>query len=270
MEHLYELLKIEAREIDHFFQKACIEGKGTPQEVSDRREVAVKKFLEKYFPFPYRIAKGNIRDSYGNSSNSIDCVILNPAHPYTVSDDEKYSIILADGVDVAVEVKPDLSSKDEIHRSLKQIASVKRLTRRNHGLLLTSKYTKEQIDTAKKIPTFIFGNKTYTSIRTLIKAIVDFYLSENIPQEEQFDFIVINNRCIIFNFKKCSHYLTTETEGIYFTETGEMTVAGFLFWLNELPQSAPRMSSPVLKHYINLKNEQIQTFDDLNLKLLKK
>ena len=42
------------------FEKASIEGEGTPQEVADRREEVVKRFLEKYFPFPYRVVKGNI------------------------------------------------------------------------------------------------------------------------------------------------------------------------------------------------------------------
>lgn len=269
MNHLYELLKIEALEINHFFQKACLEGKGTPQEVSDRRETAVKRFLEKYFPFPYRIAKGNIRDSYGNSSSSIDCIILNPAHPYTVSDDEKYSIILADGVDVAIEVKPDFSSEKEVQRSLRQIASVKKLTRKKHGVLLENRLAEGQIAGYKKIPTFIFGNKTYKDIRTLITKIVNFYLAENIPRNEQFDFIIINDNCIIFNSKKDSYfYLNNSTEGIFFIESKEMTIANFLFWLNQLPQSSPKISSSVLEHYLKFEPENLKTFHDLNSLLL--
>ncbi|SHN93087.1 hypothetical protein BHECKSOX_2111 [Bathymodiolus heckerae thiotrophic gill symbiont] len=63
MSNLLDLLKIESNELAVSFKKASIEGQGTPQEVSDRRETAVKKLLEKYFPFPFRIAKGNISDS---------------------------------------------------------------------------------------------------------------------------------------------------------------------------------------------------------------
>ena len=66
MNNLIKLLKIEGTEINHFFEKASFEGEGTPQEVSDRGKGTLTSFLKKYFPFPYRIAKGNIRDSYGN------------------------------------------------------------------------------------------------------------------------------------------------------------------------------------------------------------
>jgi len=83
-------------------------------------------FIKKYFPFPFRLAKGQIIDSFGKESASIDCILLNPNHPYTTNSNEKhFSAILSDGVDVAIELKPDLNSEKEIHRSLKQIKSVK-------------------------------------------------------------------------------------------------------------------------------------------------
>ena len=87
MNNLIKLLNSESDEINHLFEKAQIEGEGTPQEVSDRRENALTNFLKKFFPFPYRIAKGNIRDSFGKHSMSIDCIVLNPNHPYTTSDE---------------------------------------------------------------------------------------------------------------------------------------------------------------------------------------
>ena len=133
MSNLLDLLEIESKELAVSFEKASVEGQGTPQEVSDRREIAVKKLLEKYFPFPFRIAKGNISDSHGNRSASIDCIVLNPDHPHTVSDEEKFSAILADGVDFAIEVKPDLTKVDEINRALNQLKTVKSLTRVKDG-----------------------------------------------------------------------------------------------------------------------------------------
>ena len=63
MSKLLEILKIESQEIATSFAKASIEGEGTPQEVSDRREDIIHNFLEKFFPFPFRIVKGNIIDS---------------------------------------------------------------------------------------------------------------------------------------------------------------------------------------------------------------
>ncbi|SHN93085.1 hypothetical protein BHECKSOX_2110 [Bathymodiolus heckerae thiotrophic gill symbiont] len=75
---------------------------------------------------------------------------MNPDHPYAVSDDEKFSAILADGVDFAIEVKPDLTKVDEINRALNQLKTVKSLTRVNDGLLLKSKVSQEAQSTAKK------------------------------------------------------------------------------------------------------------------------
>jgi len=106
---LLELLKIELSEIHNGFMKASVEGKGTPQEVAERREQIVQRFFEKYYPFPFRITKGNIVDSFGNSSHSIDCVILDPSHPYTIdSANNRPSILFTVGVDFAIEIKGSL------------------------------------------------------------------------------------------------------------------------------------------------------------------
>lgn len=198
---LLEILSLEAKEIALSFEKASIEGQGTPQEVSDRRESAfVNAFISKYFPFPFRVEKGNIIDSYNKRSNSIDCVVLNPAHPYTIdSKNERASIIFADGVDYAIEIKPDLTSQAEIERSLLQIQSVKKLRRKKHGILLLGKMIREKtiepeaIETAYQIPCFIFANKTYTDISLLLTYIMEYYIREDVPPREQFDYIVINN-----------------------------------------------------------------------------
>ena len=55
MSKLIEILKIESQEIATSFAKASIEGEGTPQEVSDRREDIINNFLKKFFPFPFRV-----------------------------------------------------------------------------------------------------------------------------------------------------------------------------------------------------------------------
>src|SRR5690606_21383820 len=185
-EKLLRLLKFEAKEIQLSFEKASIEGEGTPQEVAERREmVLVKSFLEKYFPFPYRRAKGNIIDSYNERSNYIICIVLSPSHPYTIDPkNENATIIFADGVDFAIEVKPDFTNKKEIERSLNRIRSVKNLRRKRDSILLKSQHSAETIANAKLIPTFIFSDKTFVDIRTLINHIVDYYLLNNVPPSE--------------------------------------------------------------------------------------
>ena len=268
MDKLIELLRIETEEIATSFRKASIEGEGTPQEVSDRREDAVNRFLKKYFPFPYRVVKGNIIDSFGGRSNSIDCIVINPSHPYTVDcDGGRASIIFADGVDYAIEVKPDLSKDDEIERSLNQIQSVKKLSRVRTGLAETT----EAKERAKKIPAFIFSNKTYVNIKTLVSNIVDYYVTNNVPKCEQFDLLVLNNRAILFNFGKTAKLQYKDFEGIQIAETGEDTLAIFLLFMNQIPKSEPEIDQNILKIYLRnadiLSCYKMQKFDDLNAKL---
>lgn len=271
MSDLIELLKVEGKEISLSFAKASIEGKGTPQEIADRREVAFTKFLQKYFPFPYRLAKGNILDSFGKRSASIDCILLNPSHPYTISNDLKYSIILADGVDFAIEIKPHLNSDVEITRSLKQIQTVKELTRQKSGVLnFPTKITEEYEVTTKKIPGIIFGTNTYKDLNLLLDRIVNYYEANRISRLFQFDLIVINNQCLILNSRKDSYiYLKEFSEGIYILNYGDLTIPAFLMYLNLLPQSEIRMSNTVLEAYLKINPEEIMTCQDINERILK-
>ena len=270
--NLERLLKSEAREINHLFEKASIEGEGTPQEVSDRRESALTSFLKKFFPFPYRLAKGNIRDSYGNRSMSIDSILLNPNHPFTTTNDIQYSIILADGVDFAVELKPHLNSDYEIERSLKQIKSVKELRRIKTSvweLGFGDEYSEPYKETCKTIPAIIFSILTYKKEKLLLEKIVTFYEKEKIKRINQFDFIVVNNEFIIFNSRIDSYvHFEKMDEGIYIYDYKELTLAAFLLQLNKLPQSEMRFSSTVLEHYIKVKPNEERSYPELNKRLL--
>ena len=265
MNKLIELLQMETKEIAVSFQKASIEGEGTPQEVADRREEVVKRFLEKYFPFPYRIAKGNIIDSFGNRSNSIDCIVLNPSHPYTVDPvNGKASVIFADAVDYAIEVKPDLSQKKEIERGLEQIRSVKKLMRVRTGLAKKP----EEIERAKHIPAFIFSDKTYVDMRTLISHITDYYVENAVPKEEQFDLLVVNNRAIVINFGQKAKFQKKDIEMIGVCDTGEDTLATFLILMNILPKSEPEIDKNILRIYLqDTPGYHSSTYPDVHDKL---
>lgn len=267
MSKLIEILKIESQEIATSFAKASIEGEGTPQEVSDRREDIINNFLKKFFPFPFRVVKGNIIDSYGNKSNSIDCIVINPSHPYTLDGERgKPSIIFADGVDYAIEVKPDLSNANEIERGLKQVQSVKKLVRIRTGFVRSE----EGKDRAKRIPTFIFAEKTYADIRTLISKITDFYVANRVPKQEQFDMIIVNNRTIVLNIGKKMKLQLDDFDGIVYTDAGENTLALFLLYMNLIPKSEPEISDNILKLYLQKENLQslgMQYYPDLNEKL---
>ena len=129
MDDLYQLLREDGIELEAKFRKASIEGKGTSQEVADFREHAVQDFVARFFPYPHRITKGKLRDSFGAISDSIDCIVCNPNHPYTVDSHGKFRLLLVEGIDVAIEVKPDIASSAELRRGLEQGLSVKALKR---------------------------------------------------------------------------------------------------------------------------------------------
>ncbi|SHN93084.1 hypothetical protein BHECKSOX_2109 [Bathymodiolus heckerae thiotrophic gill symbiont] len=99
--------------------------------------------------------------------------------------------------------------------------------------------------------------------------IVEYYEQNSIKNEAQFDCIVINGRCLIFNSRENSYInLSKDSQGILIAELGDQTLAGFLLWLNRLPLSSPGISAPVLEHYLKFDIEQLQTYHDLNARLL--
>lgn len=48
MEDLLQLIKADAEELEIQFRRASVQGRGTPQEISDFRENAVQSFLSNY------------------------------------------------------------------------------------------------------------------------------------------------------------------------------------------------------------------------------
>lgn len=244
---LLELLKIELTEIHQGFKKASIEGKGTPQEVSDRREQIVQRFFEKYYPFPFRITKGNIIDSFGNSSNSIDCVILDPSHPYTIdSTNNRPSILFADGVDFAIEIKGCLKSKDEVTRAANQLISVKNLQRVNCGVYIDDLRTPFHF----KIPCVLFVHETYTNIESLLDEIISYYYEMKVKRLNQFDLLVTSS-CVIMN----SHPDTinyNNYEGLILCESNDYTLGVMLYWMSLFPLVQPQFSDDVISHYLKI------------------
>lgn len=267
-EKLIELLTIEAKEIAFSFQKARLEGEGTPQEVADRREECFKSFLSKYFPFPYRIVKGNIRDSYGNSSYSIDCIVLNPSHPHTIDpNNDKASFIFADGVDFAIEIKSDLSNKNELKRALLQIQSVKKLRRVKHTLFIESNPSDESIEYRKTVPGIIVADKAYEDPRKLIESIYAFYNENQVPPIEQFDLLLVNNRYLMYNVRPNAYYCHKDSYCLGYGEYREKSIAALLYELNTLPHCEMLMGENVMKIYLEgIRVENLTHCPDLDIK----
>lgn len=124
----------------------------------DAKEYSVQDFIGSYLTNEYRIQKGCIYNKTSNSNN-IDCVILAPNHPILTT--PKRSVILAEGVYAAVEIKPDIYDKKEFSRGLEQVKSIKALERKTYLPELSSLLRTETTpDFAKKIPCILFSNKS--------------------------------------------------------------------------------------------------------------
>ncbi|MFJ5621998.1 DUF6602 domain-containing protein [Peribacillus loiseleuriae] len=254
MKEFLDVLKLEASEIQNRFLRSSIEGKGTSQEVSDFREHAVQDFVRRYYPFPYQISKGGIYDSYGNRSDSIDCLILHPNHPHTINSHGKHSLIVADGVDAAIEVKPSLASKKELERALIQGISVKKLRRRIDTLLLENR--QHVLNLSKQIPYFIFSLEAKKDVKGTINEIKTFYAENQTAVIDQLDVVVILNKGLIVNYKYAdlypwkSNFTNEQKAGWLFEEWGENSLAGFLYNLDRSFGASANITESYLKYYL--------------------
>ncbi|MCK4329076.1 hypothetical protein KAX02_04470 [candidate division WOR-3 bacterium] len=212
-----------AEQICDKMEEASEKHSGSPEMVARAREAAFRKTMERFFPFPYKITKGELYDSIGRRSSSIDCVICAPNHPHLYDENGNIEIILVDGVHAAIELKPDLKDlpasfgsnrkhEPEIIRALKQAYSVKVLKRTRSSLLpllsLGKKVSKEKIDYSYRCPTYIFSYDS-SDIDKLCKYVSDYYIYNNIPIQEQIDMLFILKKGLIIN-NKCPDFTITK------------------------------------------------------------
>lgn len=254
MDDLYALLREEALQLNSEFRKASIQGRGTSQEVADFRENAVQAFLARYFPFPHRIAKGKVRDSFGTIAASIDCVICAPNHPYTVSTRDKFSLLLAEGVDSVIEVKPNIADRAELYRALEQGLSVKKLRRATSPRMNESGILGEW---SKRVPFGVFAMQCKAAPIETGFEILEFYETRGVDPLDQADFIAVNDVCIFSNFidKSLNLWKVAEADypnhqGWFYEGWGQDSLVGFLIRLHRVAHAGLKMQEDVLPRYL--------------------
>lgn len=252
MNDLYALLREDASQIASEFRKASIQGRGTSQEIAEFRENSVQAFLARYFPFPHRIAKGKVRDSFGNIAASIDCVICAPSHPYTVSARDKFSLLLAEGVDAVVEVKPDIADRAELHRALEQGLSVKALRRATTSLLHAHHPMSEW---AERVPFGVFSMRCKAAPIETGFEVLEFYADRGIPPIDQADFIVVNDVCVFSNYVDRSLNMWKMPDfpnqtGWFYEGWRQDSLAGFLLRLHQVAHAGVKVQEDVLPRYL--------------------
>ena len=257
LDKLIEILRGEAESLSKDFKKASSLGEGTPQEIADYRENSFRSFISRFFPNPYRVVKGKIHDSYGNGpSASIDCVLVNPVHPHLIDTQNKFQLLLADGVDLVIELKPDLSKTDELVRALNQSISVKKLRRVKGPFVLPQNKPKHVIEVSRQIPFFVFTQKVKSNVIDTVHEIMSWYKQNSIPMDSRIDAIAINDLGIL-NYIKHSDFYSyswklpeSEKTGWFLECWGEATLVGFLLRLETSFSAVANIQEGVLSRYL--------------------
>ncbi|MDV7767413.1 hypothetical protein [Peribacillus sp. CSMR9] len=150
--------------------------------------------------------------------------ITNASFPHTVNNSGKHSLIVSDGVDVAIEVKPDIANFHELQRRLVQGISVKKWRRRVNTLIYENSKPEYIRNHSKQVPFFIFSIKAKSNIDDTIREIKTYYEENDVPIFEQIDCIVVLNKGIIINYKYeelypwISTYTDEQKAGWFFEE----------------------------------------------------
>jgi hypothetical protein len=256
MKLLEDLLIQEAADLLVQFDKASSLGSGTSQEIADFRENAFRDFVRRFYPAPHHVVKGKARDSFDSPvSCSIDCLILNPEHPHLVDSQGKFQLILADGVDIALEVKPDITQKDELHRGLQQCTSIKKLRRTQSPIFTIDDLPAEVLEMSRQIPFFLYTRKAKDPTK-ILDDIQSYYLENDVPVIDQLDFIAIHNVGILSHVKHASlcwwksKFDEVNRTGWFFENWGQRTLAGLLLSMNSVYHSRPTMLGRVLDPYL--------------------
>lgn len=257
---LERVFRRESRRLEIEFEEAKDLAEGTSQEVSELKENAFRSFLSRYYPSTYKLVKGKIYDTFSNSpSKSIDCIVVNPEHPRLIDPYSKYKALFADGVDLAIEVKPDLTNKKELNRAILQCQSVKKKRRAKTAVLLSDKPSprrpKELIQNSYLIPFFIFGDVGPKKPKTLINNITKIVNDLKIPLEEQPDGIFLMNKGVFNHIKYDYQYLYTLSVnpvkvGWYLEEWNDLSLLGLLVRLAYTIKAFATIQEPIIKRYI--------------------
>jgi len=111
----------------------------------------------------------------------------------------------------------------------------------------------------------------------LIERIVNYYADNKTPKYDQFDYIVINQRCIVYNVRFNSvvnnnNQITFKKEGINIVPHGEKCLFHFLCRLNTIFPSVPNIVDPIINGYLKFdwfdEFKDTQWFEDLDKQLL--
>jgi hypothetical protein len=249
---LVDAFRFEAARLGSDFARASTLGRGTAQEIADHRENAFRQLVGRFFPAPHHVTRGQALAVDGARSASIDCLVLNPAHPNLVDRAGKFTLIFADGVDFGVDVKGRLTG-DELRRFLRQGRSLKQVVRSKTPLLSTRRNSDEIVEGSKRIPTYGYCHETALSPETAAEAIGAWVAEEGVPALERPDALAIHGQGILLDTSNpagpARQMLRGADVGLYWLPSVDLTLGHLILLMNQgLPAVAP-VAEPVLRRY---------------------
>lgn len=254
---LRSALEFESISLGQLFEQASARGRGTPQEVADHRELAFHSVMRRLFPLPKVVTKGQILAHGGSKSASIDCLVLNEHHPRIRDENGKYSIILADGVDFAIDLKGTLDTS-ELARLLKQAASVGKTKRAQSPAFKPGTFsssTQESYDAGFHVPFAAYIQKAEMSIGRIAAEIVRWNEAQSVPPPERAIAYVIHARGILLDTSRHTvirnALWTRSPPGLVWIPLGINTFAGLLVIVATEPQAILEISSSIMSRYLS-------------------
>lgn len=157
-------------------------------------------------------------------------------------------------MNAAVEVKPDISQKDELYRGLEQGLTVKALRRSETALAEPEKEGEEAVEHSLRVPYFIFAMKAKADFLDTVEEVLDFYAEREIGSLDQADAVIVNGVGVLHNFPlpafNCFLGQDESPEPDWFLQFSEDdALADFLARLTMVVPPVPHTADPVLLPY---------------------
>jgi hypothetical protein len=235
-------------------------GRGTSQEVADHRENAFRALIARFFPAPYQIAKGQVLGVDGARSSSIDCVVLNPAHPHLVDAQGKFTLILADGVDFVVDIKGRLDGA-ELSRLLAQCRSVKQVVRSQTSLVFPQR-SSGLGEASLRIAFYAYCQESVLTPETLAGHIRQWVRENEVSPLERPDAIAVHDQGIYTDLSSPASVAYRRVTGTaddatlaavgnsqFWLETGDLTLGAMLVMMSDTVPAVASLQAPILQRY---------------------
>lgn len=257
---LWEVFAQEGRRLGEDFDRASALGRGSPQEIADHREGVFRQLVGRFFPAPHHVVKGQVVGADGSRSASVDCAVLNPAHPHLVDADRKFSLILADAVDFVVEVKGRLD-RAELSRLLMQCRSVRQVVRSQTAIAFP-RFHRELVEPSRRIPFFAYIHEMSMTPDNLAEQVRHWVDEFKVPPLERPEMIIVRDQGVYHDLSSAAAALSRRAlqrgpdqwallQGHQLWSDARSLALGFgILMMNEVLPAVPVIGTPpVLLNY---------------------